>query len=50
MAYKGSAGRISDEDKTLKQRYSVSLGDASLKESFPYEDLLPDAIKLFEGE
>ena len=44
MVYKGSAGRISDEDKTLKQRYSVSLGDASLKESFPYDDLLPDAF------
>ena len=29
---------------------SVSLGDASFDESFPYEDLLPDAIKLFEGE
>lgn len=29
---------------------SVSLGDASFDESFPYEDLLPNAMKLFEEE
>ena len=31
-------------------QYSVSLADASLDESFPYEELLDDAIKFFEGE
>ena len=31
-------------------QYSVSLADANLDEEFPYEELLPDAIDLFEGE
>ena len=31
-------------------QYSVSLADGSLEEGFPYESLIEDALKLFEGD
>ena len=37
------------QNETADQ-YSVSLADANLEEGFPYESLLEDALKLFEGD
>lgn len=34
----------------VADQYSVSLADGNLEEGFPYESLIEDALKLFEGD